>query len=142
MNILIWVIENQQYAVDLAKIDSVLLACEVTYLPNAPDDILGAINVHGQIVPVINMRQLLGLPKKEIEIQDHFILVHVHEKQMALLVDNVKGVRPCIQKELIPAHEVLPNLEAVEHVLKENGQIVLLYNLDKLIPIHTISFEH
>ena len=141
MYILIWVIENQQYAIDLAAVDSVLLACEMTYLPHAPREMMGAINVHGQVVPVINMRHLLGLPEKEMVLTDHFILIHVHQKQLALLVDNVKGVKFCTQKELIPAREVLPDLEAIEHVIKENEQIVLLYNLNKLIPVHTIPIS-
>lgn len=137
--ILIWMIEDQQYAIPLTIVDSILLACAVTHLPNAPPHIIGAVNVHGQILPVLNMRQLLGLPQKEIEIQDHFILVHVHQKQMVLLVDKIKNVKFYTAQELIPAQEILPNIDAVEHVLKENGQIILLYNLDKLIPAYTIT---
>lgn len=133
--ILIWMIEDQQYAINLDCVDSILLACAVTHLPHAPDYILGAINVHGEVIPVLNLRQLLGVPQKDIEIQDHFILVHIHQKKMVLLVDKVNDVKLCMVHELVPAQEILPNIEAVEHVLKENGQIILLYNLEKLIPV-------
>lgn len=132
--VLIWMIEDQRYAVHLASVDSILLACALTHLPNAPDYVCGAINVHGQVLPVLNMRQLLGLPKKELEMQDHFILVHVHQRQMALLVDQVKEVKFYSTHEFIPAQEILPNVEAVEHVLKDDGQIILLYHLERLIP--------
>lgn len=134
MYILIWVIENQRYGVDLKVIDSVLLACEITHLPNVPSYVLGALNVHGDVVPVIDMRQLLGLTKKQIEIKDHFILAHVHQRQIAFLVDHVQEVKFCIKQDLLIAHEALPNLEAVDYVLKENGWMTLLYNLEKLVP--------
>lgn len=139
MHILIWKIENQQYAIDLAVVDYILLAAAITRLPHAPDYILGALNVHGQVIPVINMRKLLGLPEKEIETKDYFILAHVHQKPAILWVDNVERVRLCKEKELISAQEVLPDLEAVDHVLKENGQIILLYDLEKLIPSHAVT---
>lgn len=140
--VLIWTIADQQYAVNLEAVESILLACAVTHLPSAPPYIMGAINIHGQVVPVLNMRQLLGLPLKDVEIQDHFILVYIHQKRSALFVDKVKDVKFCNAEDLIPAQEILPNTDAVEHVLKENGQIILLYNLDKLIPIQSLATDH
>lgn len=136
MHILIWKIDNQSYAIDLNVVNSVFLAAEVTPLPQAPVDVLGALNIHGQIVPVINMRKLLDVAPKEIDIKDHFILVHLRQRAWILWVDRVDRVQLCSEEELIPAHEHLPNLEAVDYVLKDGGNMILLYDLEKLIPNH------
>lgn len=139
MHILVWKIEEQLYAIDLTAVDSVLLATEVTRLPNAPDFIIGAINVHGHVTPVVNMRKLLGIPEKSIEIQDHFILSRIRHNQVAIWVDNVRGIKSCSENELIPTHQVLQDLDGVEQVLKEDGKIILLYDLEKLIPLNTTT---
>lgn len=134
MYILVWKIEEQQYATRLSVIQSVLLATEVSHLPNAPQFILGAINVHGHITPVVNTRKLLNLPHKPIEVQDHFILAQVHQQQMAICVDHVRGILSCEEKDLMATQEVLPHVTNIDSVLKEEGKIILLYDFDKLIP--------
>ncbi len=141
MDVLIWKIENQQYAIDLAVVDYLFLAAEMTLLPHAPDDIGGVLNLHGQVIPVVNVRKCLGFSAKEIEITDHFILCHVHQNQILLWVDTVCYVKSFLEEDLIPAHQVLANFDAVEHVLKEKGEIILLYDLQKLLPSHTITVK-
>jgi purine-binding chemotaxis protein CheW len=136
MHILIWKIDNQFYAVDLSVVDFIFLAAAVTPLPQAPDDVLGALNIHGQIVPVINMRKLLDVAPKEIDIKDHFVLVHLHQRALILWVDRVDRVKLCSEEELLSAHEHLPDLKAVDYVLNEEGKMILLYDLEKLIPSH------
>lgn len=139
MYVLIWVIDNQQYAMDLLSINRILLATEITPLPNAPDHILGAINVHGKITPVVNMRILLGLPQKEIGVSDRFILCRFHQSEIALWVDSIKYVKLCIEKELISAQQLMPDLKNTEYVLKENGVITPLCDLNKLISLKSAS---
>lgn len=139
MNILICSIENQQYAFDLAKIERIVLAVEVTPLPNSPEYIFGAINLNGQVIPVINLRSLLGLPLKTLEIKDHFILCHAHGNKIALWVDKVKKVKTCNETELIPAKESFSELKSVEYVLKDDDEITLFYDLEKLLPSQQLA---
>lgn len=139
MFILTCTIEGQEYAFDLAKVESSILATEVTSLPRAPEFVLGAINIHGQVIPVFNMRKLLNLPTRELEIKDQFILCYVHQKHIALWVDNVKQVKFCDEKDLIPADHSCGDAEAVQYVVKDNGQIILLYDLEKLLSSHTLQ---
>lgn len=139
MDILVCSIEGQQIGLVLAKINSVVLAVETTPLPNAPDHFLGAITVHGLITPVLNMRKILGEPIRELEVQDQFILCNIHQKQVALWVDKVKYVRHCKEEEFIPAEQILPDLMGLQYALKDNGQIILIYDLEKLLPDSSIS---
>jgi len=139
MDILVCSIQGQRYGLDLNKVQSVVLAVESTELPNAPDYFLGAINVHGEITLVVDMRKLFGLPIKELEINDHFILCKIHKKQVALWVDQVKHIKHYREEEFIPAEQVLPELSGLQYVLKEEGQITLVYDLEKILPSNVIS---
>lgn len=134
MDILICLIENQQIGLELKKINSVIFAVETISIPHADSHFLGAINVHGTITLVLNMRKLLGLPIKELEANDQFILYDIHQKQMALWVDHVKRVKFYENEELIPAAEFLTHLPGLQYGIKEDNQIILIYDLEKLLP--------
>lgn len=133
MNILIYTIEGQQYGLSLNVVKSAALAVEYVPIPNSPEYILGAINVRGHITTVINMRMLFGWPVREISTSDQFVLCEFNQKHMALWVDSIKGVKLIKEQELIPAQEILPDLEDLQYVLKENDQIILLYDIEKLL---------
>ena len=74
MHCLIWTTGNQRYAADLLSVNSILLACETIPFPHSPPGVIGAINVRGDVIPVLSMRNLLGLEQNEIEVSNHFIL--------------------------------------------------------------------
>lgn len=89
---LLFSVEEVRYALDVAAVKRIVRAGEVTFLPDAPDFVRGLINVAGDIIPVIDMRQRLGILSREMELSDRFILTNVVGLPMALLVDRVEGV--------------------------------------------------
>ncbi|MDP4161394.1 MAG: chemotaxis protein CheW [Bacillota bacterium] len=89
---LLFCVEEVRYALDVGAVKRIVRAAEINFLPDAPDFVRGLINVAGDIIPVIDMRQRLGLPGREMELSDRFILTNVAGKPIALLVDRVEGV--------------------------------------------------
>lgn len=134
MKNILFSIDHQLFALELSCIDRVILAVEITPLPHAPEQILGAINIQGSIVQVVSLRHIFGMPAREIELNDQFIICHSKNKKLALWVDSVSGVREYPKEALIPATEVFPDIEDVDYVARENENFVLIYNLDKLVP--------
>jgi len=68
-------LEGQSFALDLGTVHRVVRAIEVTPLPNAPDIILGVINVRGELATVVDLRHRFRMPTREIRPSDQFILV-------------------------------------------------------------------
>lgn len=133
LDILVYIIDGQAYGLELSKIKSAVLAVEITPLPNSPAHILGAINVRGHITPVINTRHLFGWPSRELKTSDQFLLCHFNQKHMALWIDNIRDVKTYSQEELISAKQIFPDLKGLKHVLKEDDQFILLYDLEMLL---------
>lgn len=137
MDILVCSIDKQQIGLELNKINSVVLAVETKQFADNSSKkyFLGLINVHGLITVVLNMRELLGLPMRELEIRDQFIICNLHHKQAALWVDRAMYVKRYKEEEFVPANQVLPHIVGLQYVIKEeNEQIILIYNLDELLP--------
>lgn len=133
MDILIYTVDQQHYGIPIDIIKSVVLAAETTPIPKSKEYFLGALNLHGNITPVIDLRKLLDLPTREIELQDKFIVCHIQNKQIALWIDQVILIKHCQESELIPAEQFLPDVKNLQYVLKDNEKIILLYDFEKIL---------
>lgn len=54
-------LKGQRYAVSLASVREVIRPGDITPVPGAPADVLGIVNLRGQIVPVLDGRRRFGL---------------------------------------------------------------------------------
>lgn len=83
----------QRYALRLAAVDRVIRAVAVTPVPETPAYVLGLINLGGQLVPVCSLRRCVGLADQPIRAADEFVIVHTARQPLALVVDEVQGLR-------------------------------------------------
>src|SRR5258708_3608304 len=90
--VVIFRIDERNFALDLAATERSVHAVEVTPIPNAPEVVWGTIRVHGAVVPVFNLRRRFGLPQRDIDVYDHFLLARTTKRMVALVADNVLGV--------------------------------------------------
>jgi chemotaxis signal transduction protein len=55
-------LHDDWYAIELTRVREVLAFPFTTPLPGAPPALLGVFNLHGEVVPLFDLAQLLGLP--------------------------------------------------------------------------------
>ena len=88
----VFTIEGKTLGVDILKVQEILRMVEITPFPRMPDFALGAINLRGRIVPVINLRRKLGLPDRPPGPKTCNLLVRSGEQIIGFLVDDVSEV--------------------------------------------------
>ena len=128
-------LDEQRYALHLSVVKTTVRAVEVTPLPKAPDIVVGVINVKGQIIPVVNVRQRFDLPEREMELSDRLIIAITSRRTVALLADAVMGVVELGAQQVVATEEVLPGVEYVEGVLKLPDGLVLIHDLDSFLSL-------
>jgi len=128
---LLFSVEEGRFAMDVAAVERIVRAVEVTPLSDAPDFVRGLINVSGGIIPVIDMRRRLGLNVREMELSDRFILTKTAGKPLALLVDKVEGVVALAAQSLSGGGKAAA-WTAIAAVGVE-GRIVLIHDIDAFI---------
>jgi len=130
---LVFSLDGWQIALRLSAVDLVIWAVEVTPLPEAPDSVLGLINVGGRVVPAINMRRRFGLPERDIGPDDRFIIAHSAKRTIALLADAVAGVMALLEGEVIRAEKILPGMEYIEGVIRLPDGVALIHDLERFL---------
>ena len=126
---------EHEFALAVAAVERVERAVEIEPLPGAPRGVRGIINLQGRILPVFDLRALLGEPVRAVRTGDHFVIAHTRWRTVALLVDAVSGVVPRLAAQVTPAAEILPGLEAISGVLKLDGGLVLIHDVERFLSL-------
>ncbi len=134
-HLLIFSLEQQQYALHLSAVERVVRAVEITSLPKAPEIVMGLVNVRGRIFPVVNTRKRFSLPEREIEPSDRYILARTSRRIVVLAVDAVEGVIEPSEQEVIQAETIASGLHQIEGVIKLESGILLIYDLEKFLSL-------
>lgn len=67
-------LDNCKFALPLPQVERIVNVVEITPLPKAPEAVIGVVNVQGRIIPVVDIRKRFRLPKREMNLNNKFIL--------------------------------------------------------------------
>lgn len=120
-------------ALPLASVKRVHRSAEVTPLMNAPAEVMGILNLAGQIVPVLDLRRRFGLPTRDIQLSDHFLIIQVASRNAVIVSDEVLGIQRFNEENSVAAPEIDSRLNQIRGVLKTGTGIHLVYDLDRFL---------
>lgn len=128
VNVLTFTLDREEFGIKLSEVTRVVWAVAITPLPHPDEKILGVINIQGQIIPVINLRKVLGLTQREMELSDQLIIGVLNERAFAILVDRVKDVASYETQDFIQGKEIFNNMDMLESVIKTKGRMILIFD--------------
>jgi purine-binding chemotaxis protein CheW len=126
-------LDEQQYALPLSSVRRVTRSVEITALAKAPRIVLGIIDLQGEMVPVISMRERLGFSEPDPSLTDHMIIAETTKRSVALLVNSVTGVIERKPEEITTAGKIVPGAKYVEGMARLGDGILFIYNLDNFL---------
>jgi len=97
--------------------------------------VLGVINLAGRVVPVMSTRQRFGLPEKEPDLSDQFIIARAAMRTVALLVDSVSALVEVSAEDVVQAAGILPHMDYVDGVAKLEDGMILIHDIDKFLSL-------
>ena len=135
MMLLVFTLDDWRYALELSIVERVYRAVAVTPLPDAPDIVLGVVNVRGNVLPVVDIRRRFRLPEKSLTPDDRLIIAHSTGRLVALVVDDVTGVVECAAKDITSASAIVPGMEYVEGVARLKDGMILIHDLARFLSL-------
>jgi len=133
--IVLFSLDEPRYALYLSAVERVVRAVEITPLPKAPNIVLGIINFQGKIIPVIDIRQRFHLRRREINLEDQFIIARTSKRLVVLVVDSVTGVYELEHHQVVDAEVAFPYTDYLSGVAKIETNIVLINDLEKFLSL-------
>ncbi|MCM0083291.1 chemotaxis protein CheW [Geomonas sp. Red32] len=85
-------IDDRHFALDIAAVDRVVGMVEFHSLPYGAAGLLGMVTVQGDLLPVADLRPLLGLAARPLTVSDVLIFCHGGGSRFAIAAAEVEGV--------------------------------------------------
>lgn len=135
---LTFVLNNENFALETSKVKEVLEVTTITKIPRMPDFLCGAINLRGNVVPVMDMRLKLGMPAGERTVDTCIVIVDVELGRelvtIGCLVDSVKEVLELANNEIEPPPRMGTrlNTDFIEGMGREQDRFIIILKLDRI----------
>ena len=131
----LFTIEGRRFALELRLVDRVVAAVTVTPLSDGPDTVMGVIDLHGEVLPVVDLRKRIRFPERPVRLDDSMVVARTPRRALAFFADTLEGVVDGPEGSLVPADEVVPGLEFVRGVMQVGEGLALIHDLDRLLSL-------
>lgn len=135
MDIIAFSLRGQEFCVETTKVREIRGWVACTPVPHAPEDVLGVINLRGEVVPIIDLAGRLGMGMTHGTERSAIVVAEVGNEVFGLLVDSVSDILTVDSASVQPVPEVVATVElqfAAGMLTLEQGMICLL-NLSRLL---------
>lgn len=120
---------------DIHRIQEIILLSQYTRVPQAPTDVLGILNLRGQIVTIIDLARRIGLGASVPTDQTRVIIVNTPGGKVGLLVHRISDVVQVDRREAEPAPANLRGIQGryFTAVCKQETGLIGLLHLDRVL---------
>ncbi|RLI75033.1 chemotaxis protein CheW [Archaeoglobales archaeon] len=127
-------IGNEEYGIEILKVKEVIRFQEITRLPKTPNFVKGVINLRGDVIPIIDLREKFGLSQHDYNELTRVIVVEVDGKSVGMVVDSVSHVIR-IGEDQIDSHLLIGEISGdyVRGVGKLDDRLIVLLDFDRIL---------
>jgi len=122
---------------DILKVQEINKVMQMTKVPQAPEYVLGILNLRGQIVTIIDLGKKLGLGETDLNQDPRNIIVNSAGGHVGLLVRKISDVvsADMEKREAAPANMRGIQGEYFTGVYKTDNALIGILNIDKVLSI-------
>lgn len=133
VQVIVFNIDKEEYGANILKVTTIERVLPVARVPRTPPFVKGVINLRGDIIPVLSLRQRLGFPDIEETDDTRIIIVNTGEVVAGFVVDAVTEVLQIDASNIERNSNV--SSEYVSGLGKVGSRIITMLNLERLTTI-------
>ena len=142
---LTFMLSDEEYGVDILRVQEIRGWDGATAIPNSPDYVLGVVNLRGVVVPIFDLRKRFNLDNAEFTPETVTVVVKVaHEKgerTIGMVVDAVSDVYNITAENINAAPDVGSSvgMEFIKGLATINNEMIILLDIDELINVGVLE---
>jgi len=136
---LTFILGEEEYGVDILRVQEIKGWDSVTPIPNTPEYIKGVINLRGTIVPIVDLRQRFNMPEIEYGPITVVIVLKIEcadrDRIMGIVVDGVSDVYDVPPEEMKDAPDFgsVVDTEFVRGLATVSEKMIIILDIDHLL---------
>ncbi|MFP3918716.1 chemotaxis protein [Lysinibacillus telephonicus] len=127
-------VANNKFGINVIKVKEIIQPIPVTFIPHAHPHVEGIVQLRGEVLPVVDMLKVLGIPNGAFSAQQKYIVAEFNKQKVVFHVDNVTQIhRISWDKIEKPSDMYQGGSSQVIGVIKQNNSMVLLLDFEKIM---------
>jgi purine-binding chemotaxis protein CheW len=126
---------NEEYGVDIMRIQEIILPGQITRMPQVPDFICGLINLRGHVIPIVDLRRRFKLTAADRDDDTRIIVANVGERTIGMVVDAVNEVLRINSKQVEPPPSSVAGIDHdyITGLVKFEDRILILLDIQSIL---------
>ena len=142
LRVLAFSLNKENYCIETTEAKEVFTPGIVTHVPNAASFVKGVTNLHGAIIPLIDIRPFLGLAGGEVTQTSKVIISEIKDGLVGIVVDKILEARKIEKDSIQPPLGTLQGkmLELTLGQVRSESGIMAFLDLKKILELE--EFNH
>ncbi|PIJ50941.1 chemotaxis protein CheW [Erwinia sp. OLTSP20] len=132
---LVFTLGNEEYGIDILKVQEIRGYDQVTRIANTPAFIKGVTNLRGVIVPIVDLR--VKFLQSDVDYNENTVVIVLNllQRVVGIVVDGVSDVLSLTQEQIRPAPEfaVTMSTEYLTGLGALDDRMLILIDIEKLL---------
>ncbi len=134
LELLEFFVGNEDYGINIAKVNEIMTYREVTPMPSAPDGVEGVFMPRDKLITVVDLHKILG-----VDVPDGnsglLIVCEFNQLDIAFHVTSVKGIQRISWSSIEKPPSVANNSKkgVATGIAKVDGRIIVILDFEKII---------
>lgn len=135
LELLEFMVGNQHYGINVAKISELCPYVEPTLVPNAHEFIEGIFMPRERIITVIDLAKALGIRRSEDKSKDMYIITNFNKLHTAFHVDKVLGIHRVSWGDIAKPDSTISRQGKgiATGITKIEGKIIIVLDFEKIV---------
>jgi len=127
-------LSSEEFAVEVSSVEAIIKLQAITKVPHAPAHVVGVTNLRGNIVPVIDLKKRLNLPKTENSADTRIIVALLQDSKVGMVVDAVSQVIEIEDSQIEPTPQITTSVDStyIRGIVKIGTLLVIMLDLAKI----------
>lgn len=136
---LTFALNNEEYAIEILRVNQIILMQEITAIPCTPSFIRGVINLRGMIIPIIDLHKKFNMNEHSDTERTCIVVIQIELSNkninMGIVIDEVREVLeiPAIDIEETPEFGTGINMEFIMGIAKTGKNVKILLDINKVL---------
>ncbi len=128
-------IADEEFGVDIIKVQEIIRMVDITRVPNTPAFVEGVINLRGKVIPIIDMRKRLELATKPYDKDTRITVVEIENRIVGFIVDSVSEVIRIEKSITEPPPPMVSNINSdfITAIAKLDNRLLILLDLNEIL---------
>ncbi|WP_094545784.1 chemotaxis protein CheW [Petroclostridium xylanilyticum] len=133
--LVIFKLGDEEYGVNIMQVKEIIRMAAINKVPQVPQFVEGIISLRGEILPIIDLREKFGIPKKEKGRSTRILVINLDSTTIGGIVDEVTEVLRIQNSAIKPSPQVIKGMNS-DYLLgigQIGGRIIILLDMARIL---------